>query len=513
MSTLLDPAGLAEWFRRRAARAPERPALTFENRTWSYGEMQVQIERLAAVLAAAGIKAGERVAYLGANHPTMLFSLFACARIGAIQVPLNFRLSAPELAAIVQDCGATGVMADTQYAPVLESVRDSLPCTRWWCTDADRPGWDALLPAMARPLPESLPVSGADDDVVALIYTSGTTGRPKGVMLSNRNFWTNNLNLALANDMTSQDVTLACAPLFHVGGLCVVLLPTLMCGGHLILQGGFEPLAYLEAIQRHKVTLSFAVPAMLLFASQHTQFGAIDLSSLRLIAVGGAPVPEPLLLAYQARGIPLSQGYGMTEATAGVTFLDARRAASKLGSCGKPLMLTEVKIVDAEGNTLVEPHARGEICMRGGNITRGYWNRSDETAKALDAEGWLHSGDGAYVDEEGFYTICDRIKDMIISGGENIYPAEIESLLYEHPAIAEVAVIGAPDERWGERVLVIAALKPGAALSFEQLIQFVEPRLARYKLPRELHVLDAMPRNANGKIVKTELRQRFAQRA
>ena len=508
-----DPASLAVWFCRRSRRAPERPALSFADETWSYGEMQDRIEQLAAVLVHGGIRPGDRIAYLGFNHPLILVALFAAARIGAILVPTNFRLSRPEWAAIIDDAGAHTLLADAHHAALLDGMRGALCCRRYLSLGTPPAGWEAIESLMAAGLPAPAAVCGRRDDVVMLIYTSGTTGKPKGVMLSHGNIWTNNLNWILANDFTSRDITLNCAPLFHVGGLCVVLLPTLMAGGHVILQGGFDALEYLRALEQYRVTVSFGVPAMMLFASQHQYFAAADLSAMRLIVAGGAPVPEPLLHLYNARGIPVSQCYGMTEATSGVTFLETDRAIAKLGSCGRAGLLNEVRLIDEHGEAITQPHVRGEICMRGGNVTQGYWNRPAETAASLDAEGWMHSGDGAYFDEDGFYYICDRIKDMIISGGENIYPAEIESVLYEHPAIAEVAVIGAADERWGERVVVIAVLKPGTALDLAQLLEFAGPKLARYKLPRELHQVEAMPRNSNGKIVKTELRQRFAGRA
>ncbi|WP_293389443.1 long-chain fatty acid--CoA ligase [Nevskia sp.] len=506
----IDPQGLAEWFRRRALRAPERAALSFKDHTLSYGEMQKSIERMAAVFVSGGVRAGDRVAWLSLNHSLIMVALFACARIGAIFVPLNFRLSRPELADIINDAGAHTLVADTQHAAVIEPARAELPCRRYLLLDEAELGWGSLSAGMSDELPVPAAVNGLPDDVALLIYTSGTTGRPKGVMLSNGNLWTNNINWLLASDYTSQDVTLNCAPLFHVGGICVVLLPTLLVGGHVVLQQSFDPLQFLNDLERYKVTVTFAVPAMMLFASQHERYLSADLSAMRLIVAGGAPVPEPLLHTYNARGIPVSQCYGMTEATAGVTFLETERAITKLGSCGRPGLLTEVKLIDRDGNTITTPGERGEICMRGGNITQGYWNRPAETAAALDADGWMHSGDGAWVDADGFYTMCDRIKDMIISGGENIYPAEIESLLYEHPAIAEVAVIGAADARWGETVVVIAVLKAGQGLDLETLLAFVAPRLARYKLPKALHVIETMPRNPNGKIVKTELRKRFA---
>jgi fatty-acyl-CoA synthase len=319
-------------------------------------------------------------------------------------------------------------------------------------------------------------------------------------MLTNRNFWINNINWLLSSDYTSRDVALNTAPLFHVGGLCVVLLPTFMAGGHNVLHNGFDPANFLADIERYHVTITFTVPAMMLFASQHANFASADLSSMRMIVAGGAPVPEPLLHTYAARNIPVSQ------------CLETDRATTKLGCCGRPGMLTEVRLIDDAGKLITEPNVPGELCMRGGNVTKGYWNLPEATAQVLDADGWFRSGDVARRDEEGFYTICDRTKDMIISGGENIYSAEVESVLYGHPAIAEAAVIGIPDDRWGETVLAIVVPRPGAALTLEDLRDFAAKSLARFKLPRVLELIDAMPRNSNGKVQKAELRQRFGAR-
>ena len=287
----------------------------------------------------------------------------------------------------------------------------------------------------------------------------------------------------------------------------MVTLPTLLVGGHLILSAAFDPAQFMRDITGYGVTVTFMVPAMMIFMSQHADFGATDLSSLRLIVAGGAPVPEPLLRQYAGRNIPVSQCYGMTEATSGVAFLETDRAIAKLGSCGRAGMLNEVRLRDFSGNIVTTPGERGEICMRGDNVTPGYWNLPKVTAECLDADGWFRSGDVGYFDEEGFYFICDRVKDMIISGGENIYPAEVESVIYEHPAVAEAAVIGIPDERWGERVLALVVLKPDAQLDLESLQAFCSERLARYKMPRALKLIPSMPRNPNGKVIKTELRQ------
>ena len=508
----LDPTTLAEWFRRRATRAPDRPALSFEGRTWTYGQLQDEIERLSAVLAAGGLRTGERLAWLGFNDPLQIVALFAAARIGAIFVPLNFRLSAPELQSIIDDAGVHTLIADKTHASLLDPVRESLSCQRYLSLGSlgsDNAAWVSLAAERDAGHPTPAAVNSRPEDVVLLLYTSGTTGRPKGVMISSLNIWTGNLNGLLSTDLSSRDITLNCAPLFHAAALGVLVLPSLMAGAHLILQRGFDAAGLLRALAEHGVTLTMLVPAMMLMISQHADFGTADLSALRLVLAGGAPVPEPLLRTFATRGIAVSQCYGMTESTAIATLLDAEFAMTRLGSCGRPAALTEVCLVDREGQRITEPNRPGEVWLRGGNIASGYWNRPEETAAAF-CDGWFRSGDGATVDEQGFYTICDRLKDMIISGGENIYPAEIEGLLYEHSAIAEAAVIGAPDSRWGERVVVVAALKPGSCLDLDALRAFVEPRLARYKLPSELHVVDALPRSSTGKILKAELRKRFA---
>jgi len=505
------PYGLAESFRRRALRAEHHPALSFEDETWSYAEMQQRIEQLASVLSAEGLQRGDRVGYLGFNHPTVLLALFAAARLGAIFVPLNFRLSGPELKQIIDDADLHTLIVDATHQTLIDEVRAGLNCQRFIRSDAGSvlPPWLSLSELLQIGASSVPPVIGTADEVVMLIYTSGTTGRPKGAMLSNENIWVSNMNWLLASEISSKDVMLSMAPMFHVGGLTVLLTPTLLMGGHVVLHKSFDPLAFIRDVERYRVTVTFAVPAMMLFLGQHEDFAAADLASLRLIVAGAAPVPEPLLRLYSERGIPVSQCYGMTEATSGVTFLETDRSLSKLGSCGLAGILSDVKLIDFKGAAITEPNLPGEICLRGGNVIKGYWRMPEASAAAFDAEGWFRSGDVGIVDADGFYFIRDRLKDMIISGGENIYPAEIESLLYEHAAIAEVAVIGAADERWGERVVAVVVLKAGQRLSLDDLLAFVDGRLARYKLPRELQLIDVMPRNPSGKVIKTELRRRF----
>lgn len=501
--------GLAEWLRRRVLRAPHRPALTCDDTTWTYGELWNRVERLSAVLAAHGVERGDRVGYLDFDDPMFLVCQFATARIGAIFVPLNFRLAGPELAFIINDAGLRLLVAGREHQGVIDGVRTELSCDCFLSAAEAAPGWPAAPELMAACVGIPSQESVAPEEVAALMYTSGTTGHPKGAMLTHHNFWAQNLNVLLTKDLTSEDVTLGFVPLFHVGGMLTVTLPTLLAGGHVVLQRGFDAAAVLQAIARYRVTLAFAVPAMLLFMSQHPDFADADLASLRLLSVGGAPMPEPLLRLYGERGIPLHQGYGMTETSATITFLHSDRSADKLGSSGTPGLLTDICLKDAVGQVISQPHVKGEVCVRGSNVMRGYWNNPQASAAAFDEEGWFRTGDVGYVDEEGFLYLCDRLKDMIITGGENVYPAEVENVLYEHPAIVQCAVVGAPDDQWGERVVAVVVTRPGMRLTLEELCSFAECKLARYKLPRELRLADALPRNAAGKVQKARIREQL----
>jgi len=496
--------GLANWFLQRSLRTPERLALRFEGASWTYGQMQRCIENCAARLRALGVGKGDRVAFVGLNQPMFLFSMFATVRLGAIFVPLNFRLTGPELAFMINDSAAKVLIVDAQLRPAIAPVEKDLTSVTALLAAEDETLWhDGAAPAAAH-------VPARADDVAMIMYTSGTTGRPKGAMLTHGNFWWNNTNTMHALDIVENDVTLTAAPIFHIGGLNVTTLVTLQKGGLVVLHRSFDPGKALADIAAHRVTTMFGVPAMFQFMAQHPSFGETDLSSVRVLVVGGAPCPVPVLKAYLARGVQMQQGYGLTETAPMVSFLGPEFALAKAGSSGKPPLFAEIKIVDSGGRPVVAPGVQGEVLVRGPNVTPGYWHLPEATRAAIDDDGWFRTGDAAYLDDEGFLFICDRVKDMIISGGENVYPAEVESGLMRHPAIAEVAVIGTPDEKWGEAIVAIVVPKAGQTVTLEELRGFAGEFLARYKLPSRLETVAALPRNATGKILKYQLRQTFA---
>jgi fatty-acyl-CoA synthase len=502
------PMDLGSLIGRRAAATPRLPAITFDGHTTSYGELLDQVDRLAAELAAGGVGRGERVGYLGLNDPTFLITLFATARIGAVFVPLNYRLTAPELAYILADAGVHTLVADAERAAVAGPVLADAGVRRALALSA-APGWEPLPDLLAKRGRLSAPVHVRPDEVAVIMYTSGTTGRPKGAMLAHCNLFWNNVNALLSFDISQDDVSLVAAPLFHIGGLNVTTLLTLQKGGQIVLMPAFDPGQALKLIAEYRVTTMFGVPAMFLFMCQVPEFAAADLSSVRLLICGGAPVPETLIARYGERGIAFVQGYGLTETAPLALILRTDEASVKIGAAGHPVLpLSDVRLVDAENNP-VAPGERGEICVRGPQVTAGYWRNRAATDEVIDADGWFHTGDVGQADEDGYVYVVDRLKDMVITGGENVYPAEVESVLYGHPAIAEVAVLGTPHEQWGEAVTAVVALKPGATLTLEELRAFARANLAGYKLPLRLEFVDALPRNPAGKVLKYQLRERL----
>jgi len=483
--------------------SPQRVALVHGDTCRTYLELDERTRRLAAALRGLGVGLGDRVAYLGPNDPTLLETLFATAALGGVFVPVNWRLAAPELTYIAADCGASVLVHAAELAD-MASVMSTDESTALRHVVELGPEFEGLATGDA---------SGASDEPVGLddpaviVYTSGTTGRPKGATLSHGNLTWNCVNVLIDTDLASDEVALVCAPLFHVAALNMVSLPMVMKGGTVVLMGGFDPDVVLELIARHRVTVMFGVPSMFNAMAQVPAFASADLSSLRRLLCGGAPVPLSTIRTYLDRDIPFLQGYGMTETSPGALFLGAGRAADKAGSAGVASFFTDVRVVRPDGSD-VAPGEKGEVVVAGPNVMLGYWNRPDATAEVMDGE-WFRSGDVAVVDEDGYVTIVDRMKDVIISGGENVYPAEVEDVIYGHPDVAECAVIGVPDDRWGEVGRAIVVRRAGAALDEQALLAHLDGRLARYKLPRSVVFADGLPRSGAGKVLKAELRAAF----
>ncbi len=488
----------------------DRTALVYQDESWTYGEFASRVRHIAGMLRSRGVCFGDRVGFLGFNQPAFLEAMVATNALGAIFVPLNFRLTGEELAFIIGDAGVHTLIVDPELTSVISGVRERLPCRHYLAVGEGDSHYEGLEAAIegAEPIDKAV-ILGAHDTLL-IMYTSGTTGLPKGAMLTHGNFMWNNINAMYSMGVTRDDITLSTAPLFHIGGLNTGVVTSLQMGNPIVIVRNFDPGDVLALIEKYSVTHMFGAPAMFLFMAQHPAFESTDLSSIKLFIAGGAPVPLPLLKLYGERGVCFSQGYGLTETAPFSAFLSPEKALDKLGSAGQPPVLSGIRIVD-EDNRPLAANERGEICLCGPNIMKGYWNRPDATEKAIDEEGWFHSGDVGYLDEEGYLYICDRVKDMVISGGENVYPAEVESVLFGHDAIAEVAVIGVPDEKWGEAVTAIVALHEGQELTLEGLREFAADKLARYKLPLRMHVIDVLPRNPAGKVLKFKLREQFSQ--
>lgn len=490
--------GVGSWPARRARKTPRKVALRYDGREWTYCELSERVYRLAHAMRRLGVGRGDRVAYLGPNHPSFLEALFATGTLGAVFVPLNLRLAAPELAQILGDSGSRLLLVAPEHAGTVAALPGT---TTVVALDG---GYEELLAgAPADPVDE--PVSL--DDVCLIMYTSGTTGGPKGAELTHGNITWNSVNVLVDMDLRSDDVALLAAPLFHTAGLNMTCLPVLLKGGTVLLVPAFDPAATLELVQVHRVTFMFGVPAMYDAVAAQPGWAGADLSSLRIVTCGGAPVPERTIRAYLARGLTFIQGYGLTEAAPGVLMLDADQVTAKAGSAGVPHFFTDVRVITPE-QADAAPGEKGEVVVQGPNVMPGYWGRPAETADVL-REGWLRTGDIATVDEDGYAYIADRVKDMIISGGENVYPAELEEALRDHPAVADCAVIGVPDDRWGEVGRAVVVLRPGHTAAERELLDHLTGRLARYKIPRSVRFADELPRTPTGKILKRELRRRF----
>ncbi|MGW0188425.1 acyl-CoA synthetase [Streptomyces sp. NPDC003362] len=493
--------GVGSWPARRARKTPYRTALVHGEKSTDYRTLHTRTTRLAHALRARGVGRGDRVAYLGPNHPSYLETLFAAGTLGAVFVPLNTRLAAPEIAYQLADSGAKALVHGPGHAGLVAA----LPGGAGERTQIEvGAGYEQVL-AAAPDEPIDEPVTG--DDLCVIMYTSGTTGRPKGAMLTHGNLTWNAVNVLVDTDLTTGERALVSAPLFHTAGLNMLTLPVLLKGGTCVLAESFDPGGTFDLVERHRITFMFGVPTMFDQMARHPRWHDADLSSLRILMCGGAPVPTSLIAAYQRRGLTFLQGYGMTEAAPGTLFLDGEHAVGKAGSAGVPHFFSDVRVVRPD-LTPAGPGETGEILVRGPHVMPGYWGLPEESAAAF-ADGWFRSGDAARVDDDGYVYIVDRIKDMIISGGENVYPAEIEDLLLGHPDIVECAVIGVPDATWGEVPRAVVVPREGVALDPGEVVASLAGRLARYKIPKSVVVADTLPRNASGKLLKSRVREHY----
>jgi fatty-acyl-CoA synthase len=502
--------GIGSWATRRALLSGDRIALIDGDRRITYAEFDRRTDQLARALRELGVRQGDRVAALLVNSAAFLETMFATAKLGAVFVPMNFRLTAPEVTYLLADSGAdvfvwSGHLSDIARAALAGGgVRVR---ARVVVGGEPADGEADLEEVLASGEPWALGIPVAGSDLSCLMYTSGTTGRPKGAMLTHENHLWNAINTLIGHGLREHDRTLTVMSLFHIGGLGSHTLPLLYLGGTVALLPAFDPENTLATMARERVTVQILVPAMWAALTMVPDFDSYDLSALKLAVTGGAPCPLPVLEYFQGKGVPFQEAFGMTETAPAVTILDADHVKEKNGSIGRPLFHVETRIVNADDRDVPIGDV-GELIVRGPNVFAGYWGMPDATAEAFRG-GWFHTGDLGCMDAEGFITLVDRKKDMIITGGENVYPIEVEQVLYRHPAVRDVAVVGVPHAKWGETPIAVVAVEDGAQVTADDLIGYARERLAHFKCPTRVEYVPELPRNATGKVLKTTLRKEY----
>ncbi|HEY1990708.1 MAG TPA: long-chain-fatty-acid--CoA ligase [Acidimicrobiales bacterium] len=502
--------------RQLAASQPDAPMLTAGDRTLTWGELYRSARRVGHALSATGVGRGDRVAFLDRNSIEFFEIFFGCALIGAVNVTVNWRLAPAEMADIVMDSGAVAMFVDTDYADAAKEIAEVATSVREWVS-LDRLG--AWLDANADGDPDDPGFEPAPGDVITQLYTSGTTGLPKGVMITGRNI------SCLLNEADQvfhigpDTVSMVAMPLFHIGGSGWALAG-MSRGGHSVIVRDIDPAAVLGLIAHHHITETFVVPAVLMFMLATPELATTDVSSLRTVFYGASPISEDVLVrSMKALGCDFAQVYGLTETTGAITSLlpedhdpDGPRVRL-LQSAGRPFDHVELRIIDPDTGEVLPVGKVGEVVTRSAQNMLGYWNQPEATAAVLSEDDWFRTGDAGWLDGDGYLFLHDRLKDMIVSGGENIYPAEVENALLSHAAIADAAVIGVPDEKWGETVKAIVVRSPEAGSDDEALVEdilaFSRERLAHYKCPTSVDFIDVLPRNPSGKVLKRELRKPY----
>jgi acyl-CoA synthetase (AMP-forming)/AMP-acid ligase II len=504
--------------RRQTMLRPEQTAIACGDRQLTYRQLHERTNRAANALAGVGIRKGERVAVLANNCSEFLELYFANGKLGSVTTPLNYRLMGPELEYIINNSEATALVVGDEFVPTVAAIKGLLPTVRQFvCIGGHHEGYLDYEEWVAAGAATEPATDVSENDLIWQMYTSGTTGRPKGAMISHRALLTNVMQTALEVSIAATDRTLVVAPLYHAAAM-INAMTNLAMGGTLVVKTGFDPGEVLRTFAADGIAHVLLVPAMILALLHTPGVASADLRSLKTIIYGASAIPvEVLRAAMQTFKCDFLQGYGQTESTAVLTLLRAEDhildgppdVVRRLQSCGREVFGCQVRVVDQNG-TDVRPGDIGEIIGRGHQLMTGYWKLPEATASALQ-DGWLHTGDLGTVDDQHFIYVMDRLKDMIVSGGENVFPREIEEVLFAHPAVADAACIGVPSEQWGEEVKAIVVLKEGHTASDEELIAFCGERLAGFKRPRSVEFRDALPKNPSGKVLKRELREPFWQ--
>jgi acyl-CoA synthetase (AMP-forming)/AMP-acid ligase II len=486
---------------------PAKPLCVFGGETVTYRDMATRAAALATGLHGQGVRADDVVGLLSYNCTEFLETMFAANYLGAIVMPINWRLAAPEVRYILQHSEAGALVCDESLVDLANEATKGMEATlvRACISRPGPEGWTPL--ADLRTEPHVQRAAAAADDIHRLMYTSGTTGRPKGVMITHANLAWKNLAHVIEFGVTSADIGLACGPMYHVGALDLTTTTLIAAGATTMIHRAFEAADVVDEIERSRVSTVWLAPAMVNAIMGLPDIERRDLSSVRLVIGGGEKMPIPLIERLR-RAFPsawFADAYGLTETVSGDTFLDKESTVTKLGSVGRPCLYLEVDVWDEDGRAL-PPGERGEVVLRGPKVFKGYWRDADATDAAF-AGGWFHTGDIGVRDEDGYLYIVDRLKDMILSGGENVAGSEVERVLYEHGAVLEAAVVGRRDDRWGEVPIAFVVLRPNANATSDELIEHCRGQLARFKVPKEIRFLDALPRNPSGKVLKRELRE------
>jgi fatty-acyl-CoA synthase len=497
----------SDWISHHAETTPTRPAIIFEGGSISYGELAAWINTFVQVLGAGlGIKPGDRVAYLGLNSPEFVALLFACARVGAVALPLNWRLAAAEHVQILQHAQPLVLFVEDEFKQQVDGVRDQLAVDELICFGEAGDGWlgfqQLKLAALQKPAFQR-PADLSEEDGLLLCYTSGTTGVPKGALLSKNALYYNALNSTHMHDMGPEDTVLAMLPMFHVGGINVQSIPAWFNGATVVLLKRFEVDLFYRSIARHPVTLTVAVPTMMLAIMADPRWTDTRPGSLRSITTGSTIVPASMVSTVCDWGVPMVQIYGSTETCPIAAYTLPDQARTHPASTGKTAIHSEIRLIDEQGQP-VDTGQKGEILVRGPHVMNEYWGDDEATREAFTGR-WFHTGDVGHFDEEGFLYVDGRIKDMIISGGENIYPALVENVLSTMDGIREIALVGLPDDYWGEIAVAVVVVRAGSEIDGGQIRDFSEDRISHYSLPREIFIVDELPKNSMGKVLKDEV--------